>query len=116
MRQVVHHVPDSHMNAYIRFKLALTEDNPTIKPYDEAAWAQLADSPDATGDVAGAAGGAAPALGRAPRVDAGRRTSTVRSMHPEQGPITNDWLLQVYAWHGDHHVAHVTALRQREGW
>ena len=116
MRQVVHHVPDSHMNAYVRFKLALTEDNPTIKPYDEAAWALLADTARTpVDDLAGAARGTAPALGRI--LESMRDEDFARPLvHPEQGPITTDWLLQLYAWHGHHHVAHVTSLRQREGW
>ena len=115
VRQVVHHVPDSHMNAYIRFKLALTEDSPTIKPYDEAAWAQLADS-------------ATPIESSLTMLDALHRrwVSLLESMqapdftrpltHPERGLVTNDWLLQVYAWHGAHHVAHITGLRDREAW
>ncbi len=116
VRQVVHHVPDSHMNAYVRFKLALTEDSPTIKPYDEAAWAVLADTARTPVDTS------------LVLLDALHRRWVVlleslreedfarRLIHPERGPVTNDWLLQLYAWHGRHHTAHVTTLRQREGW
>jgi uncharacterized damage-inducible protein DinB len=116
VRQVLHHVPDSHLNAYCRYKFALTEDNPTIKPYDEAAWANVADTARTRPEVSLAL------------LDAlhGRWVVLLESMsaadfarplqHPERGPITLDWMLQLYAWHGRHHAAHVTALRQREGW
>jgi hypothetical protein len=116
VRQVAHHVPDSHMNAFIRFKLALTETNPTIKPYSEDAWAKLSDvaaTPVETSVVLLEAlhqrwvsllEGMGP--GDFPRP----------LMHPERGAVTLDWLLQLYAWHGRHHVAHITTLRVREGW
>jgi uncharacterized damage-inducible protein DinB len=116
VRQVLHHVPDSHMNAYVRFKLALTENNPTIRPYDEAAWANVADT--ARTD---------PAISLA-LLDALHRRWVIlleslqpadfaRPLtHPENGPMTLDRLLQVYAWHGRHHVAHVTELRKAKGW
>ena len=116
VRQVVHHVPDSHLNAYCRYKLALTEDNPTIKAYDEAAWANVADTARTPPEVSLAL------------LDAlhTRWVVLLESMtaadfdrplqHPERGPISLDWMLQLYAWHGRHHAAHVTALRQREGW
>jgi len=116
VRQVVHHVPDSHLNAYCRYKLALTEDNPTIKPYDEAAWANLADTARTPVEVSLVA------------VEAlhTRWVALLESMtpadfarplqHPERGAISLDWMLQLYAWHGRHHAAHVTALRAREGW
>jgi uncharacterized damage-inducible protein DinB len=116
VRQVVHHVPESHMNAYIRFKLALTEDNPTIKPYDEAAWSKLPDVPRAPIETSLAL------------LDAlHQRWVTVLELmtpqeferplvHPEIGRIPLDHLLQMYAWHGRHHVAHITTLREREAW
>lgn len=116
VRQVLHHVPDSHLNAYIRFKWALTEDNPTIKPYDEAAWARVADTARTDPDVSLAL------------LDALHRRWVVLLeslspedfarplVHPESGPMTLDRLLQLYAWHGRHHVAHITELRKREGW
>lgn len=116
VRQVAHHVPDSHINAYVRFKLALTEDNPTIKLYDEAAWANLADTERT------------PIEWSLTLLDALHRrwvlllesldeADFARPLqHPENGAMTIDRLLQLYAWHGRHHVAHVTGLRQREGW
>jgi hypothetical protein len=116
VRQVVHHLPDSHMNAFIRFKLALTEDEPTIKPYAEDRWAHL-------GDVA-----ATPVdtslclleclhqrwmkLLRSLTAEQWKRTFR----HPELGVMTLDKTLAMYAWHGRHHLAHITSLRDREGW
>ena len=117
VRQVVHHVPDSHMNAYCRFKLGLTEDVPTIKPYDEARWAELPD-------------------GKSPLIEESltlldalhtRWVVLLRAMtpaefsrsisHPEwTGPMSLDQVLALYAWHGRHHTAHVTELRKRSGW
>jgi uncharacterized damage-inducible protein DinB len=116
VRQVLHHVPDSHLNAYCRCKLALTEDNPTIKPYDEAAWADVADTAKTPPDVSLALLDALHArwivLLESMRVADFAKPFT----HPEHGPRTLDWLVQLYAWHGRHHAAHVTALRKREGW
>ncbi len=116
VRQVVHHVPDSHMNAYIRFKLALTEDAPTIKPYNEDAWAQLGDTVATPIETSLAL---LDALHRrwvilleGMQEPEFRRTLT----HPDRGLVDTDWLLQLYSWHGRHHTAHVTALREREGW
>ena len=116
VRQVVHHVPDSHMNAYVRFKLALTEDEPTIKPYDEARWAELADSRDTPIETS---------LVLLERLHE-RWVTLLRSMsahdfarrlnHPENGVMRLDQMLALYAWHGRHHVGHVTSLREREGW
>ena len=116
VRQVVHHVPDSHMNAYVRFKLALTEENPTIKPYNETLWAEVADTPRTPIDVS---------LTLLEMLHK-RWTILLESMrgedfarrlvHPEHGEISLDWLLQLYAWHGAHHVAHITELRKREAW
>jgi uncharacterized damage-inducible protein DinB len=116
VRQVVHHVPDSHMNALIRFKLALTEDVPTIKPYDEAAWAGL---PDGLHDDIETSLTLLDAVHtRWMRVVDGMAPSDFARelVHPEIGRITLDQLLQIYAWHGPHHVAHVTGLRERRGW
>lgn len=114
VRQVVHHVPDSHMNAYVRFKWALTEDTPTIKPYDEAAWATLADTrltPVAVSlDLLDAIHRRLIVLLESLKPEDFARSLT----HPVNGPMTIDRLLQVYAWHGRHHVAHVTELRKRE--
>lgn len=114
--QVVHHVADSHLNAYIRFKLAVTEDSPPIKAYNEALWAQLADA--VATDVRGSL-----ALVAALH---GRWVAFLRSLDPEQfqrtyvhsamGPVALDHALALYAWHSRHHVAHITALRERMGW
>lgn len=117
VRQVVHHVPDSHLNAYVRLKLALTEDTPTIKPYDENTWAQLADSRmpiDASLGLLESVHARWVTLHRAMTPEDYARTFH----HPEHpdGPRTLDWLLQVYAWHSRHHVAHITSLRARERW
>lgn len=116
VRQVVHHMPDSHLNAYVRFKLALTEDRPTVKPYDEALWAELCDARNAPLDVS---------LALLESLHA-RWTMLLRSLgdaefrrvlvHPENGVMSLDHLLQLYAWHGRHHAAHITGLRQRNGW
>ena len=117
VRQVVHHVPDSHLNAYTRFKLALTEDNPTIKPYEEARWAEL---PDTAGTQVGVSLMLLEALHR-------RWVVLLRSIteeqwartyfHPEQNKALRlDRILAMYAWHGKHHVAHITGLRDRMAW
>ena len=117
VRQVVHHVPDSHLNAYVRFKLALTEDRPTIKPYDQARWAQLADVTAVPVDVS---------LTLLTALHT-RWVALLRAMtpsdfarvfiHPEMGrTLTLDQTLALYAWHGRHHTGHVTALRERMGW
>lgn len=116
LRQVVHHVPDSHMNAYVRFKLALTEDEPTVRPYDEAAWAKLADSRVTPVEVSLALLDALHA----------RWSDLLRSMtdgdfarrfrHPDRGLMSVDWLVAMYSWHSRHHVGHVTSLRERMKW
>lgn len=116
LRQVLHHVPDSHMNAYCRFKFALTEDNPTIKPYDEAAWADVADTAATPPEVSLTLLDALHSrwvvlLDSLSAADFGRRLQ-----HPQNGPLTLDWMLHQYAWHGRHHVGHITSLRKREGW
>jgi hypothetical protein len=117
VKQVVHHVPDSHLNAYTRFKLALTEDEPTIKPYDEAAWAELADSRqvpiEVSLDLLDALHVRWVALMRSMDIDDFNRGLR----HPEQGRVLAlKQMLGLYAWHGRHHVAHITSLRKREGW
>lgn len=116
VRQLVHHVADSHMNAYGRFRLAFTEDNPTIKPYDEAKWAELEDARtmpiDVSLDLLDRMHVRLVTLLRSVPSDDFQRTLT----HPDNGPMTVDALLGVYSWHGRHHVAHVTALRSRMHW
>jgi hypothetical protein len=116
VRQVVHHVPESHMNAYIRFKLALTEDEPTIKPYMEDRWAN-------TGDVEATPLEVSLALLdslherwvrllRSLKPDDWKRTFR----HPELGAVSLEKNLALYSWHGRHHVAHITELRKRMRW
>lgn len=117
VRQVAHHVPDSHMNAFIRFKLALTERVPTIKPYDEAAFSEL-------GDVRGTPVDTSLRLLRALHERWVALLGTLGEddwartyRHPELGTtLSLDHALAMYAWHGRHHTAHVTELRAREGW
>jgi len=116
VRQLVHHLPDSHMNAYVRLKLALTEEQPTIKPYEEARWAQLPEAQSGPVEVSLALLAALHERWvRALR--ALREPEFARVfVHPEHGPRSVDWLLFLYAWHGRHHTAHVTELRKRNGW
>lgn len=116
VRQVVHHLADSHMNSYIRFRLALTEDEPTIKPYEEKAWAALADARHAEIEVS------------LTLLDALHRrwTMLLRSLkdtdwdktfrHPERGLMRLDTNALLYAWHGKHHLAHINCLRERMRW
>jgi len=115
VRQVAHHVADSHMNAFVRSKLALTEDWPTIKPYDEAAWARLRDS-------------ALPLEPSLALIDAlhARWVVLLESLaeadfdrgynHPENGRQSLATVVAIYAWHSRHHTAHITSLRTRMGW
>jgi hypothetical protein len=116
VRQVVHHLPDSHLNAYIRFKLALTEDEPTIKPYDEARWAVLEDGRNGPPDASLAMLDGLHARWVRLLRSLGARDFARTFNHPEHGKLTLDWVLGMYAWHGRHHVAHITFLREREGW
>jgi hypothetical protein len=115
-RQVVHHVADSHLNGFIRVKLALTEDNPTIKPYDENSWAPLADMRLPVAISLGLLDGLHSrwvAIYGAMAADQFARTF----FHPEFGEsLTLDRHVQLYGWHGRHHVAHITELRRRQGW
>ena len=115
-RQVAHHVADSHMNSYIRFKLALTEDDPTIKPYLEDRWAELSEAKHAPVAVSLAL---LDSLHRRWMLMLRNLTDadwqrTFR--HPEIGPMTLEKTLALYSWHGRHHVAHVTSLREKMGW
>lgn len=114
LRQVVHHLADSHVNSYTRFRLALTENHPTIKPYDEGKWAELEDARTMPVEVS------------LTLLDAihERWVKLLRSLsppdfertidHPENGTMTIDQLLAMYAWHGEHHVAHVRLARERQ--
>ena len=110
VRQVVHHVPDSHMNAYVRFKLAATEIDPAIKTYEEAAWARLTDSSAPIGislDLLDALHARWTGWLRSLAEDAWARAY----VHPQSGRVTLDGAVQLYAWHGDHHVAHARSVR-----
>ncbi|HVX41601.1 MAG TPA: putative metal-dependent hydrolase [Gemmatimonadaceae bacterium] len=116
VRQLVHHVPDSHVNAYVRTKLALTEDTPTIKPYDEAAWARLPDAESTPIETSLRL--LETVHDRWVRVlQAMRPADFERTLeHPENGLMTLDQLVATYDWHSRHHVAHIRNLRERNGW
>ncbi|MGM0844922.1 MAG: YfiT family bacillithiol transferase [Bacillota bacterium] len=115
VRQVIHHLADSHMNAYVRFKLALTEENPVIKPYDETKWAKLSDYqlPIDTSLLL------LETLHK-------RWTSLLRSLtpadmdktfiHPDSGEVSVGENIGIYAWHGRHHLTHIVSLSNRKGW
>jgi hypothetical protein len=115
VRQLLHHVPESHLNSYIRFKWALTEENPVIKAYDQDAWA----------DTFGSHGDVEPSLDLLEALHA-RWVSWLRDLssedwsrtfqHPEWGSMSLEMNLQLYAWHGEHHLAHIRGLRERMGW
>jgi hypothetical protein len=117
LRQVAHHLPDSHVNSYMRYRLALTEQNPTIRTYQEDKWAELTDAKRAPVDLS------------LTLLDAVHRRWLIllasmsesdfqRTLyHPEhQKTLTLDWMTGMYAWHGRHHVAHITSTRERMGW
>lgn len=116
VRQVVHHVADSHVNAYIRLKLALTEETPTIKPYDEARWAELEDSRTTPLEIS---------LQLLESLHQ-RWVVLLRSLnetdlqrtfrHPDLGNLTISQLIGLYSWHSRHHTAHITGLRERNNW
>jgi DinB superfamily len=116
VRQVTHHVPDSHLNAYIRFKLALTENEPTIKPYEQQLWAELADTRSTPIEVSltmlDSLHDRWVRLLRSIEGDNWRRSFR----HPELGLVSLEKNLALYSWHGRHHVAHITGLRDRSGW
>jgi uncharacterized damage-inducible protein DinB len=98
LRQVAHHLADAHINGFVRFKLALTEDNPPIKTYEETLWADTVD-------------------GREAPVESLCESDLAKSFsHPQRGVMTIDKAIQLYAWHGVHHTAHITGLRERKGW
>lgn len=117
IHQVVHHVADSHMNAYIRCKLALTEDNPVIKPYDEAAWAELTDTKNLPVNVSLTLLHALHARWLELLLNVNETEWERTVFHPEQKRTITLWrMLGTYAWHGKHHVAHITSLRDRMAW
>jgi len=116
VRQVVHHLADSHLNSYMRFRLALTEDAPIIKTYDQQRWAQLPDARTAPAEIS---------LKMLETLHA-RWVMLLKTLkpedfaralnHPELGRVTLEKYLSMYAWHGKHHVAHILSLRERSGW
>ena len=116
VRQVIHHVADSHLNSYVRFRLALTEETPTIKGYDEAQWAELEDARRAPVQVS---------LALLESLH-DRWVRLLRSLQPEdfartlkhseRGLVSLDANLALYSWHSQHHTAHITSLRERMGW
>ena len=116
VRQVVHHVPESHLNSYIRFKLAITEDEPVIKPYFEDRWAELDDARQApialSLDLLETLHGRWVWFLRSLKEKDWQRTFR----HTELGVVNLDKTVALYAWHGQHHVAHITSLRERMGW
>lgn len=116
VRQVVHHLPDSHLNSYIRFKLTLTEDKPTIRAYHEALWAELPEAKKGSVEMSLALLDALHIRWVAVLESLTPSDYEKILMHPESGPMNLDRLLQLYAWHGQHHVAHITQLRKRMGW
>lgn len=116
VKQVVHHLPDSHMNSYVRFKLALTENSPQIKPYDEAEWAKLKDSFETPVQVSlelfEALHKRWVILLKSLTQDDLKKTF----YHPDRGAVRLDKTIALYAWHGKHHIAHINSLRNRMGW
>jgi hypothetical protein len=117
VKQVVHHVADSHMNAYIRFKLALTEDNPVIKPYDEAAWSEMSDTKNLPINISLTLLHALHLRWLEIMKNMGVADWEKTVFHPEQKRSLSLWdLLGSYAWHGKHHTAHIIKLRDRMGW
>ena len=116
VRQTVHHLADSHMNSFMRWRLALTEPEPTIRPYDQAAWGELADSRVAPVELSlhlieNLHGRWVVLLKTLSDADLARSFR-----HPELGVVRLDTNLALYAWHGRHHTAHITGLRERNGW
>ena len=116
VQQVVHHLADSHMNAYVRFKLALTEDEPTIKPYNETRWAELSDSKTTPVETSLAMFDALHERWLHLMRGMSAAEFARKMKHPERGAMSLDDKLGLYAWHGRHHVAHITGLRERKGW
>ena len=116
VKQVVHHIPDSHINSYVRFKLALTEENPLIKPYEQAQWAELEDS-----SVTPVSVSLLLLENLHKRWVILLKSLTLKDcertlQHPEIGSVNLKWMLAQYAWHGKHHLAHITSLKKRMDW
>lgn len=115
VRQTIHHVADSHLNSFCRFKLALTEDVPTIRPYDEASWAELADSKmpleDSFKIIEGIHSRWTNLLNSMTDAEFARKL-----IHPDSGEWTIEEFLGLYEWHSKHHTAHITRLRERNKW
>lgn len=116
VRQVVHHLPDSHLNAYVRFKLALTEDEPTIRPYQEARWAELPEARLAGVEISLELLSAVHRRWVACIESLPPEVFTRRFRHPDVGVMTLSEQLALYSWHGRHHTAQITTLRQKMGW
>lgn len=117
VHQLVHHIADSHMNAIIRFKLALTEDNPTIKSYDEAAWAQLPDTQNLPVNISLTLLHALHARWYQLMYDMNEAQWHLTIYHPERKKTLTTWeMLKSYSWHSRHHTAHITHLRERMNW
>ncbi|MBD8068822.1 YfiT family bacillithiol transferase [Bacillus sp. PS06] len=115
VRQVIHHISDSHMNAYVRFKLALTEENPVIKPYDEGKWAELSDYTmpiDLSLSLLEALHSRLTNLLRSLNIEDTKKTF----IHPDSGEVSIGLNIGIYAWHGRHHLAHITSLIKHKGW
>jgi len=115
-RQVVHHLADAHMNGFVRFKLALTEEQPAIKTYEEALWAGTADGRDALADLSLRLLAALHERWRILLSSLSETQFRHAFRHPERGLMTIDKAIQLYAWHGIHHTAHITGLRVLQGW
>jgi len=115
-RQVAHHIPDSHINAYVRIKLALTEAEPAVQTYEESEWAKLPDTAKTPVDVSLELLDALHRRWVTLLRSLGEKDFAKTARHPSWGVVTVDFLLAHYAWHGRHHVAHITSLRDRMGW
>lgn len=116
VRQVVHHVPDSHLNSYIRFRWALTEDEPNIKTYHEDRWAELPDARTAPVEVSLALLESLHKRWAALLWSLSDEDWKRSFRHPELGPVSLEKNAALYAWHGRHHAAHIIGLRERERW
>lgn len=117
VKQLVHHIADSHMNAYIRFKLGLTEENPTIRPYEEQEWAKLADVEKVPINISVTLLYTLHTRWHAALMELTPEQWNRTVVHPAAGKQMTLWyLLGMYVWHGLHHVAHITTLREKKGW